>query len=187
MGFHTFPVDRAEALEDVARYRFLSREELLARLDPEGDETVLDLGSGTGFYTDDVAPFVGRVVAIDVQRPMHSRYAEKGIPEGVEPVVGAIASLPLEDASIDAAFTTMTFHEFFDEVALREIDRVLRPNGRLVIVDWSRTGLGEAGPDPAERCSLEGASGLCRRVGLDVVHGEERPETFVLVAMKRGG
>ena len=57
MGFHTFDAEKAGRLEDAGRrYQSVSREELVGALDLTGAETVADLGSGTGFYTDDVAP-----------------------------------------------------------------------------------------------------------------------------------
>lgn len=49
MGFHTFPIERADKLEDPSRYRFCSREELLEMLATEAEDVVADLGSGTGF------------------------------------------------------------------------------------------------------------------------------------------
>jgi protein-L-isoaspartate O-methyltransferase len=67
MGYHTFDADRGDKLKDAQRrYRFFSAEELLWALSPDGDETVADLGSGTGFYTDDVAPAVDHVYAVDI-------------------------------------------------------------------------------------------------------------------------
>lgn len=57
MGFHMFDTDQADQLEDAgSRYRYLSREELLDALDLSPTDTVADIGSGTGFYIDDVAP-----------------------------------------------------------------------------------------------------------------------------------
>lgn len=68
MGFHTFDADQADRLEDAAsRYCYLSREELLDALAPSPTDTVADIGSGTGFYTDDVAPHVEYVYAVDAQ------------------------------------------------------------------------------------------------------------------------
>jgi hypothetical protein len=129
MGFHTFDADRAEKLEDEARYRYLSREELVDAVEPDPDEVLADLGSGTGFYTDDVAPFVGAIRAVDLQRAMHDRYREKGPPENVSLVTADVADLPFADAELDGAFSTMTFHEFASETALSEVARVLRPGG----------------------------------------------------------
>ena len=113
MGFHTYPVERAPELEDPSRYRFCSREELLGLLSLDGTETVVDLGSGTGFYTDDVAPFAEQVYAVDLQEEMHEIYGEKGVPENVTLVTAEVADLPLDDGECDAAVTTMTYHEFY--------------------------------------------------------------------------
>lgn len=183
MGFHTYPVERASELEDGSRYRYLSREELLSALALEGGETVVDLGSGTGFYTDDVAPFAGRVHAVDLQSEMHERYREKGVPENVTLVTADVADLPLPDDDCDAAVTTMTYHEFQSPDALAEVRRVLRPGGRFVIADWSAAGSGEDGPPTDERYDLATASEQLRKAGFSVEQGAERPETFLLVVL----
>ncbi len=186
MGFHTFDPDKAAKLEDPGRYRYVSRDELVAELDLSGDETVADLGSGTGFYTDDVASFGDEmgvsVYAVDMQAEMHDHYREKGVPENVALVTAAIDDLPFEDDELDAAFSTMTFHEFAGADALAEVARVLRPGGRLVVADWSANGRGEDGPSVDERYDEEKASELLTAAGFEVEFGKERPETFVSVA-----
>ncbi|MFC6724524.1 class I SAM-dependent methyltransferase [Halobium palmae] len=106
MGFHTFDVDRADALEDPSRYRYCSREELLALLSIHSGAAVADLGSGTGFYTDDVAPYVDTCYAVDVQAEMHDLYREKGLPGNVETVVADVVDLPFDERTLDAAFST---------------------------------------------------------------------------------
>lgn len=182
MGYHTFPIDRAEHLDNVGRYRYLSRDEFVDALEPTGTERVVDLGSGTGFFTDELAPFVGRIHAVDVQAAMHDRYAEKGIPANVVPVTSDIESMPFGDDRFDAAVTTMTYHEFFGESALAEIHRVLVSDARFVIADWSREGLGEDGPSVEERCSAASATTDLEAAGFTVEWARERPETFLLVA-----
>jgi ubiquinone/menaquinone biosynthesis C-methylase UbiE len=183
MGFHTFDSDRAADLEDAAvRYRYCSREELHALLAPHSGMVVADLGSGTGFYTDDIAPHVDRVYAVDVQAEMHDRYREKGVPEGVELVAADAADLPVADDALDAAVSTMTFHEFADPDALAEVARVLRPGGRLVTVDWDRNGAGEDGPPREETYALADAVGMQADAGFDIERATTRPETFTCVA-----
>jgi ubiquinone/menaquinone biosynthesis C-methylase UbiE len=182
MGFHTYPVERAPGLEDPSRYRYLSREELLHALELAGEETVVDLGSGTGFYTDDVAPFAGRVHAVDLQAEMHERYREKGLPGNVTLVTADVADLPLPDDACDAAVTTMTYHEFQSPEALAEVRRVLRPDGRFVVADWSAAGTGEDGPPTDERYDLATARAQLRETGFSIERADERPETFLLVA-----
>jgi ubiquinone/menaquinone biosynthesis C-methylase UbiE len=182
MGFHTYPVERADALRDPSRYRFCSREELLEALALDGTETVADLGSGTGFYTDDVAPFAEHVYAVDVQAAMHDQYRDAGIPANVETVTAEVGDLPFDDGALDAAFSTMTYHEYASERALTELHRVLAPEGRLVTVDWSSNGAGDAGPSTDERFDLEDATQAHEAAGFAVVERRSRPETFVLVA-----
>jgi len=184
MGFHTFDVERAAALEDASRYRFCSREELLGALEPSPGDVVADIGSGTGFYTDEIAPLVGRVYAVDVQPEMHEHYREKGAPDNVEFVTAGASSLPLDDDELDAAFSTMTYHEFADSEALDELARVLRPGGRVVTLDWSRSGSGDDGPPMDERFALGDAVDAFESVGFATVDGKTRKETFVHVCTR---
>jgi ubiquinone/menaquinone biosynthesis C-methylase UbiE len=183
MGYHTFDAARADKLEETAwRYRFLSAEELLWALALSPEHTVADLGSGTGFYTDDVAPHAGEVYAVDVQEAMHEYYEEKGVPTNVELVTTGIEELPFEDGSLDAAFSTMTYHEFASDDALAEIRRVLGAAGRLAIVDWTATGTGENGPPLDERYTADAAADALSDHGFEIEHEATRPETFLLVA-----
>ncbi|MFB6256713.1 MAG: class I SAM-dependent methyltransferase [Haloplanus sp.] len=183
MGFHTFDSDRAERLEDAAeRYRYCSREELHALVAPHSGMHLADLGSGTGFYTDDLAPHVGTVYAVDIQATMHEHYREKGLPGAVEPVEADAADLPFGAGDLDAAFSTMTFHEFAGATALAEVARVLRPGGRLITVDWDHDGAGDAGPPRDETYALDDVVALQTDAGFVVDRAERRPETFVTVA-----
>ncbi|WP_396612623.1 class I SAM-dependent methyltransferase [Haloferax sp. S1W] len=185
MGFHTFDIDSAAKLDDPSRYRFVSREELLSLLDPRPDAVVADLGSGTGFFTDDVAPYVETMYAVDVQEAMHDFYRENGAPENVAFVTADIASLPFDDDALDAAFSTMTYHEFATDEALAELARVVKPGGRVVTVDWTATGEGHAGPPTDERFALGDAVADFEAAGFTVTHGATRHETFVCTARRR--
>ncbi|MFB6215903.1 MAG: class I SAM-dependent methyltransferase [Candidatus Aenigmatarchaeota archaeon] len=183
MGFHTYDPEDAENLEDDSRYARLSREELLSALDLDGDETVADLGSGTGFYTDDVAPHASRVYAVDVQEEMHDLYREKGVPGNVELVEAEVSGLPFEDSSLDASFSTMTFHEFAGPEALEELGRVLKPGAKLVIADWSANGTADSGPPLKERYTAREAEQMLEDHGFKVRRKEERVETWKIFCM----
>lgn len=186
MGHHTFDASRAAKLERAdRRYRSVSREELLWALDPGADETVVDLGSGTGFYTDAVAPHAALVYAVDIQEAMHDYYREKGLPENVEPVRSGIENLPFETGAIDAALSTMTYHEFASDPALAELSRVVRSGGRLAVFDWSADGRGEEGPPTAERYGLDETVAALDAAGFETTFRASRPETFVVVAEAR--
>ena len=183
MGYHTFDADRADKLEDAQRrYRFLSAEELRWALDLDSDDTVADLGSGTGFYTDDVAPHAARVYAVDVQEAMHDYYRDKSVPDNVDLVTSGVEDLPLGTGSLDAAFATMTYHEFASETALDEVARVLAAGGTLVVADWAASGQGDHGPPVDERFSAEAAADALRESGFRVEFEGVRPETFLVTA-----
>jgi ubiquinone/menaquinone biosynthesis C-methylase UbiE len=184
MGFHTFDADRADNLEDKSRYAYLSVDELLALFNPGPDDVIADLGSGTGFYTDDVAPYAETVHAVDVQTEMHDLYQEKGLPANVHTVTAEVSDLPFADDELDAVFSTMTYHEFASDAALAELARVLAPDGRVGIGDWSAAGEGEEGPPLAERFAATDARGALKAAGFDVHRAEDRRETFVVSATR---
>jgi len=184
MGYHTFDPGMADRLERPQRYRWCSGEELLAQVAPHEDATIADLGSGTGFYTDIVAPHAGQVYAVDTQSAMHERYREKGVPANVEQVTAGVGELPFADDELDAAFSTMTYHEFSGPETMAELARVLRPGGRLVTVDWSGNGQGQAGPPVEERHDLGHAVSALSNAGFTVEHAVSRTETFVCRARR---
>lgn len=185
MGHHTFDAEKADRLEDAgSRYRYLSAEELRWALALSGGESVADLGSGTGFFTDDVAPVADQVYAVDIQPAMHDLYREKGLPENVELVTSDVADLPFDDGGIDAAFSTMTYHEFASDAAMAELARVLRPGGRLVVADWDTNGDGESGPPRDERYGLGDAVAALEEAGFAVEFDAFRSETFMVTATR---
>lgn len=183
MGFHTFDPERADRLDDESRFRYCSREELLQYLPRGEDATVLDLGSGTGFYSDEIAPFVGRLLAVDLQSEMHHLYRDDGVPENVHLVTASADDLPFADATVDGAFSTMTFHETTTPESLADLNRVLDSGGQFVVVDWSREGDGESGPPVTERFDAERARELLTDAGFTVETAVERSETFAVVAV----
>jgi len=108
---------------------------LLGLLDP--DWIVGDLGCGSGTLSEALAPFAHRVVAVDDSQAMLGearRRLERF--DNIELRQGAIESLPLEDDSLHAATLVLVLHHLPDpDKAIREVARVLRPGGRLLIVD----------------------------------------------------
>jgi ArsR family transcriptional regulator len=103
----------------------------------DSEWTVGDLGCGTGQLTATLAPFVGRVIAVDASAAMlqAARKRLQGF-ENVELRRGDLEALPIDDARLDAATLALVLHHLPEPGrALAEVGRVLKPRGRLLIVD----------------------------------------------------
>ncbi|HEY0930969.1 MAG TPA: metalloregulator ArsR/SmtB family transcription factor [Gemmatimonas sp.] len=108
---------------------------LLALLDPT--LVVGDLGCGTGALSAALAPHVREVHAIDASPAMLAAAAARLAPFAhVTVTEGAIEALPLDDHALDVAVLMLVLHHVADPLrALREVHRVLRPAGRVLLVD----------------------------------------------------
>ena len=94
---------------------------------PEGADLVVELGAGTGKLTRAVAALGVRVVAVEPDRRMLAVLRGLGL-EGVE---GSAEAIPFADGVADAVVAGSSLHWFELELALPEIARVLRPDGRF--------------------------------------------------------
>jgi ubiquinone/menaquinone biosynthesis C-methylase UbiE len=111
----------------------------LAALEPAPGIRVLDIGCGTGQLLSqlhELAPTVNRF-GLDITRPMLDVARERN---PTVPLVQASASfLPFATARFDAIVSTSALHYLTDpRHALRDMHRVLKPGGTLVVTDWCR-------------------------------------------------
>jgi ArsR family transcriptional regulator len=99
--------------------------------------TIGDLGCGTGQVSAALAPFVAKVVGVDGSAAM-LQAAKKRLQEfdNVDLRRGELESLPIDDGRLDVATLMLVLHHVPEPPrALAEIGRVLKPGGRVVIVD----------------------------------------------------
>jgi SAM-dependent methyltransferase len=99
-----------------------------------GEARVLEIGAGDGSFSLELAPTVARAWALDVSRGV---LASDDPPPGFEFLLSDGVSIPLEDASVDLAFSNQLIeHVHPDDLQphLREVRRVLRPGGRYVMI-----------------------------------------------------
>lgn len=113
----------------------------LARLQP--GEAVLDVGCGTGtqaLIAKERVGATGHVDAIDPSQPMLARARRKAkhAKRAIDFQLGVIEHLPFPNQSFDAVLITMVMHQLPDDLkrqGLAEIVRVLKPGGRVLVVD----------------------------------------------------
>lgn len=108
---------------------------LLAWLDDTW--VVGDLGCGTGQVTEAVAPHVRQVIAVDASADMLDAARDR-LRDASNVVFhqGALEQLPLPDEALDAACLMLVLHHLSDpQRVLAEAARVIRPGGRLLVVD----------------------------------------------------
>jgi len=113
------------------------RETAIAKAYLSQDMTVADVGAGTGFMAAGLAPLVEKVYVIDGSSAM-LEVARKNLREFTNIVyqTGESLAIPLPDSSLDAVFANMYLHHCVDPLgAIREMARLLKTGGRLVITD----------------------------------------------------
>jgi ubiquinone/menaquinone biosynthesis C-methylase UbiE len=139
-----------------APHPIITRERLRSVLRPQPGERLLEVGVGTGYYSLELAEWVapaGTLELFDLQQEFLDHVMGKAGDRGLTnlvPTRGDATELPYEDASVDAVVLTAVLGEIPDAAAaLREIRRVVKPGGRLVV--------GELFGDPhfTTRASLE--------------------------------
>jgi ubiquinone/menaquinone biosynthesis C-methylase UbiE len=99
--------------------------------------TVGDLACGTGQIAEALAPFVRKVFAVDRSRAMLKAARQRlGGLANVELRQGELEALPLDDRTLDAAAMCLALvHLGEPRAVLREAARVLRPGGRILLID----------------------------------------------------
>jgi SAM-dependent methyltransferase len=123
-----------------APHPLITRDRLREVLRPLAGERVLEIGPGTGYYSLDIARWLepdGTLELFDIQQEFLDHTMRRAVEAGltnVEATLGDATSLPHADDSVDAVVLTAVLGEIPDQdAALREIARVLKPGGRLVV------------------------------------------------------
>jgi ubiquinone/menaquinone biosynthesis C-methylase UbiE len=123
-----------------APHPLITRARLHEILEPQPGERVLEIGPGTGYYTLDLAEWTGAegaVEVLDLQQEMLDHTIRRAREHGlwnVNATRGDAQELGWDDDSFDAAILITVLGEIPDQdAALREVARVLRPGGRLIV------------------------------------------------------
>ena len=149
----------------------------------EGGMVVADFGSGSGHYALHLAEQVGEsgvVYAIDVQQALLERLKDEGVRRGfknIEIIWGDVSrprGSKIADRTVDLVLISNLLFQLEDPArALKEAWRVLKPAGRLAIIDWSDSppvGGRRMGPTKAHVLKIEKALDLAHEAHFDLIH-----------------
>jgi ubiquinone/menaquinone biosynthesis C-methylase UbiE len=190
MGKRMFSPAESHKLEDPERLAWMPPDEILAPLNLEPGMIVADIGAGTGFFAIPIARAVcgGKVFAVDVQPEMldklRARLDAPCTPQNIELVRGDAVATGLPPASCDVVFLANVWHEFDDRCAvLAEAERILRPGGRVAILDWRHDADHPPGPPLDQRVPMRQAIHTLEQAGWELHHfGTAGRYSYLLVA-----
>jgi ubiquinone/menaquinone biosynthesis C-methylase UbiE len=151
----------SRVFDDPARDAWQKPVELVAALGLAPGMTVADLGAGTGYLSHHLAAAVGpegTVLSVDPEPRMVAHLRERAEHEKTPNLVPILASADnprLPAHGCDVILLLDTYHHIDDRrVYFRALPRALRPEGRVVIVDWKKQPL-PVGPPPEHKLARE--------------------------------
>lgn len=163
------PTGKWKKLENPARVAELSPADTLTRAGISDGDAVCDIGAGSGLFATAAAGLThAAVYAVDTDADILARLAEKARAEGLSnlhtmPVSGY--SYPLEENSVDLILLVTLLHEIDrKDLLFAEIKRILKPSGRICIVEF-RKGPTPMGPPVPHRCSARETEAICAGYG----------------------
>jgi len=171
---------------------FMNPAEILAACNLQVTDSVADFGAGSGFFSRAAAMLVprGSVFAIEIHKEIVNRLARDAAEQhlsNLHALWGDI-ELPggtrLDNGAVDFVIVSNVLFHVEDKIAcLTEAKRILKPGGRLLVIDWSES-FGGIGPAPHAVVTKEVAQGLCTHIGLtllsDTISGGEHHWALLL-------
>lgn len=154
--------------------RFVIPEHAVSHFHLREGDAVGDFGAGAGYFTKALSQAVGGtgvVYAFEIQKQLTEKLADLARTEhlsNVEIVWGDIeaqSGCKIPDGRLDAGVLVNALFQMEDkEAALREIARLIRPGGKLFVLDWSESFSG-MGPQPGDVLTPDAARTLAEGAG----------------------
>ncbi len=168
-----FDVKHASKLDNPDRIKELRPHQLLANVAGVAKGMVcIDFGSGTGTFAFPMAKLVGddgKVYAVDRSAEMLGRIREKNPPANLVLLQREVELTGLDSQIADVCLLAFILHELKKpEPLVVEAFRLLKPGGRLVVVEW-KAELDSKGPPKSVRIAKGQIERLFKQVGVNLV------------------
>ncbi|MCX8031838.1 MAG: methyltransferase domain-containing protein [Thermoleophilia bacterium] len=185
-----FDPTRLSRLNNPARLRDIPPDYLWSKVGLNSADVLVEVGAGTALFSVALLQYAqpARVFACDVAETMIDWVKENVVPEHPEitPLLSEERVLPLEEASADLVFMINVYHELTDSLAVaKEAHRILKPGGKILVVDWKKEEMSE-GPPLAIRWSVEEVIDELACAGFtDLTSHDDLAKHFVVIGKKR--
>ncbi|MHB0867034.1 MAG: class I SAM-dependent methyltransferase [Thermoleophilia bacterium] len=188
-------MDKKPIAAGKSAFDIVDTDAVFAELELRPDTVLLDVASGVGNYALPAAKAIGdngRVYAVDLWREGIDELNRSAEAHGLHNLVAIAADasikIPLDDHSVDTCLIATALHDLAEvskaEGALREVARLLKPGGRLVIVEFNKTA-GPPGPPLSVRLSPGELEALVTPFGFELKRTAAAGEYFYLSAFIR--
>lgn len=140
-GHKQFPEGQAFILNNPIRRLLSPPKRLISKINIDSHDVVVDFGCGPGFFLLPLAKVARRAIGVDVSPRMLEKAAEHAKKElsAIELLQSDGTNLRLDNGSVDLILLNHVFHEVQDKTrVLGEFHRILKPLGRLAIVERTR-------------------------------------------------
>ena len=164
---------KRKKLNNPIRLQWIPPQKIKALLDMNEKGVYLDIGAGTGYITREVAAKTpgAMIHALDIEPLMIEEMEGSKDTTSIQPQLMERDVLSFAKTSLDGIWSITVFHELGNPIPLlREIKRVLRPDGRLLIIDWiKKLESCEQGPPMEHRVLVEDVMAVLQEVGFSNV------------------
>jgi ubiquinone/menaquinone biosynthesis C-methylase UbiE len=158
----------ARVLEDPSRDAWQKPHEVIGALKIRPDEVIADVGAGSGYFTRRFAQHAAKVYAVDID-PELLEILGKNAPSNVTTIRAAEADPRLPERAVDTVFICNVLHHIEKRPAYyAKLLKALKPEGRLVIVDFYKREL-PVGPPVSMKLSEDQVTAEMKAAGLRLV------------------
>ena len=191
MDDRKFDPGRAERLNDPARLESLDPGIMWAAAAKADPLSIVDIGAGTGLLSAAFARLAphATVYATDLSDEMlawMTAHLPDDVADRLVPLKSGESAVPLPDGVADLVTMVALYQELEDPAAsLAEVHRLLRPGGRLLIVDWKLDDSATMGPPLAHRVGVGNIMEAVCAAGFDDVASHDVLADFSVVTATR--